>query len=175
MSQHQSLPGSPAPALSLPAIGRGKIDLAAEHPDQFTIVFFYRGVHCPICKAQTEELAARVGEFEKRGIKVLAASMDSEERAGRQAEGWKIAGLKVGYALSEADARAWGLFISQKEKDSEPDRFAEPGIAIVYPDGMIYALFHQSVPFARPRLDDLLKGLDFVVEKSYPARGTLAA
>ncbi len=80
-------------------------------------------MHCPICKTQTEE---RVGEFEKRGIKVLAASMDSEDRAGHQAEGWKIAGLKVGYALSEADARAWGLFISQKEKDSEPERFSEP-------------------------------------------------
>ena len=175
MSQHHALPGSPAPVLSLQAIDGGTIDLAAEQPEQFTVVFFYRGVHCPICKTQTEELAARTGEFEKRGIKVMAASMDSEDRARRQADGWKIAGLKVGYALSEEAARAWGLFISQKEKDGEPERFSEPGIAVVYPDGTIYALFHQSVPFARPRLDDLLKGLDFIIEKSYPARGTLAA
>ncbi|MBA3446949.1 MAG: redoxin domain-containing protein [Pseudaminobacter sp.] len=175
MSKHHALPGSLAPVLSLPAISGGTVDPLAEHPDQFTIVFFYRGVHCPICKIQMEELAGRVGEFEKRGIKVLAASMDSDERAGRQAEGWKISGLKVGYALAEEAARAWGLFISQKEKDGEPERFSEPGIAIIYPDGTIFALFHQSVPFARPRLDDLLKGLDFIIEKSYPARGTLAA
>ncbi len=175
MLQHHALPGSPAPALSLPGLGGGAIDLAAEHPNQFTIVFFYRGVHCPICKTQMEELSARASEFEERGISLLAASMDSEERAQRQAEAWKIGNLKVGYGLSEVDARAWGLFISRKEKDSEPERFAEPGIAIVYPNGMIYALFHQSVPFARPRLDDLLKGLDFIIEKSYPARGTLAA
>ncbi|WP_457941082.1 peroxiredoxin-like family protein [Mesorhizobium sp. 10J20-29] len=175
MSHQSALPGSQAPTLSLPALGGGTIDLSAEPPREFTVIFFYRGVHCPICKTQIEELASRARDFEKRGVNLLAASMDSEERAKRQEESWKIEGLKIGYSLNEADARGWGLYISKKEKDGEPDRFAEPGTAIVYPDGTIYALFQQSVPFARPRLDDLLKGLDFIIEKNYPARGTLAA
>ena len=29
----------------------------------------------------------------------------------------------------------------------------------------------QSVPFARPSFDALLKGIDFVLDKDYPARG----
>ncbi|MBW3096338.1 redoxin domain-containing protein [Pseudohoeflea coraliihabitans] len=175
MTQHVLLPGSPAPALSLPAIGGGHIDLAATKPTHFTVVFFYRGVHCPICKSQLEEVAQRGEAFEKRGLAVLAASMDSEERAQRQREQWDISALDVGYGLSEDDARQWGLFISKKEKDAEPERFAEPGIGVIYPDGKVYALFYQSVPFARPRLDDLLKGLDFIIAKNYPANGTLAA
>lgn len=170
-----AMPGSKAPDLRLPGINVEPVDLSAEHPERFTIVFFYRGVHCPICKRQLEELDQRLGEFSDRGISVLAVSMDAADRAERQANEWSIANLKIGYDLSESDARAWGLFISRKEKDGEPDRFAEPGIAIVYPDGRIYALYHQSVPFARPRLDDLLKGLDFIIAKQYPPRGTLAA
>lgn len=175
MTHHIALPGSTAPELRIPGLDGKQIDLSAEKPEKFTVVFFYRGVHCPICRTQLEELARRLGEFSSRGISVLAVSMDSEERAKRQAAGWSIGDLRVGYDLSEADARAWGLFISRKEKDAEPERFAEPGIAVIYPDRRIYALFHQSVPFARPRLDDLLKGLDFVIEKQYPARGTMAA
>ncbi|MBA3449287.1 MAG: redoxin domain-containing protein [Pseudaminobacter sp.] len=175
MTHHIALPGSLAPELLVPSLHGTQIDLATEKPDNFTAVFFYRGVHCPMCKTQLEELNRRVGEFSSRGISVLAVSMDSEERVKKQADQWSVGNLKVGYGLSEADARAWGLFISRKEKDAEPERFAEPGIAIIYPDGHIYALFQQSVPFARPRLEDLLKGLDFVIEKQYPARGTLAA
>lgn len=175
MPHHHALPGSKAPELRLPGPDGRAVDLSAERPERFTIVFFYRGVHCPICKTQMEELNRRLEEFTDRGISVIAVSMDSEDRAKRQAEEWEIGKLAVGYNLSEADARGWGLFISQKEKDGEPDRFAEPGIAVIYPDGRIYALYHQSVPFARPRLDDLLKGFDFIIAKQYPPRGTLAA
>ena len=175
MQNHNALPGSPAPTLRVPGLGGDPVDLSAEKPDRFTFVFFYRGVHCPICKTQLEEINKRLDEFSSRGISVLAVSMDSAERAKRQADEWSIGKLKVGYDLSEADARAWGLFISRREKETEPERFAEPGIAIVYPDGRVYALYQQSVPFARPRLDDLFKGIDFIIEKQYPPRGTLAA
>lgn len=175
MTHHIALPGSRAPELRTRSLDASPIDVASECPGRFTVIFFYRGVHCPICKTQLEELGRRLGEFSERGLSVLAVSMDSEDRAKRQAVEWTTGDLQVGYALPEAGARAWGLFISRREKDSEPERFAEPGIAIVQPDGIVYALFHQSVPFARPRLDDLLKGIDFIVENKYPARGTVAA
>lgn len=119
------------------------------------------------------ELNERLAEFEKRGISVIVVSMDDETRARKQRTEWSTDRLTVGYGLSEADAKAWGLFISRKAKVGEPERFAEPGIAIVSPDGMLYAIYLQSVPFARPRIDDLLAGLDFVVEKNYPPRGTV--
>jgi hypothetical protein len=33
-------------------------------------------------------------------------------------------------------------------------------------------LFLQNTPFARPKLDDLLSGLKFIMSKAYPVRGT---
>lgn len=175
MPHAAALPGTNAPALKLAALSGGPIDLAQERPENFTLVFFYRGVHCPICKKQLEEINARLPEFAEHGLSVLAVSMDDEERAQRQATDWDIGNMKVGYGMSADTARAWGLYLSQKEKEAEPDLFSEPGLAVVYPNGRLYALYQQSVPFARPRLDDLFQGLAFIVEKNYPARGTVAA
>jgi peroxiredoxin len=43
-------PGTPAPALDLPLIGGGRFRLADQQPGAFTLVVFYRGCHCPICR-----------------------------------------------------------------------------------------------------------------------------
>ncbi len=51
--------------------------------------------------------------------------------------------------------------------------FSEPGMALVRPDGTLYMIRSQNVPFARPSFDALLKGLDFVLDKNYPVRGDL--
>lgn len=172
MTHRAPMPGSPAPALDVPALG-GTVGLGGG--GKLSLVFFYRGVHCPICKTQMEELAGRRGELAEMGIETVAVSMDSEERARRQREEWDLGDMPIGYGLSEASAREWGLYISTKAKDAEPDIFAEPGIVAVNPDGSLYALWLQTVPFARPTLDGLKKGLSFVLDNDYPVRGTRAA
>lgn len=169
------MPGDAAPALKVDTLGGTPFDLSEVHPENFTLVLFYRGYHCPICKDQLEELNGKISDFEAAGIKAHAVSMDSPERAEKQREEWDIGNLAIGYGLSEASAREWGLYISAKEKDAEPERFAEPGTAIIYPDGRIYALYTQNVPFARPPLDDLLGAMKFVLKNDYPVRGKLAA
>lgn len=81
MTHHIALPGSRAPELRARGLDGVAVDLASERTGQFTVIFFYRGVHCPICKTQLEELGRRLGEFAERGLSVLAVSMDSEDRA----------------------------------------------------------------------------------------------
>lgn len=175
MSHTTPMPGDKAPTLKVDVIGGMALDLAAGRPESFTVVFFYRGLHCPVCKRQLEELNGKLADFEALGIKVHAVSMDGKDRAERQKSEWAIGNLPIGYGLSEASAREWGLFISAKAKDPEPARFAEPGIAVVYPDGTIYALYLQNVPFARPSLDALKDGLKFIIANDYPIRGQVAA
>lgn len=169
------LPGEKVPSLSVPRAGGGVIDLAQATFDEFAVVFFYRGVHCPLCSRQLAELNARIGEFEERGFPVFAVSMDDEERLSRQQAEWEIDKLEIGYGMEEATARNWGLYLSKKEKDGEPPVFNEPAIAVVKPDGTLYSWHLQNEPFARPSLDALLKGLDYVSQNSYPIRGALAA
>jgi hypothetical protein len=56
----------------------------------------------------------------------------------------------------------------------EPALFSEPGLFLVRPDGTLYFATVQTMPFARPHFDDIVKAIDFVLAKDYPARGEVA-
>ncbi|MEM6620590.1 MAG: peroxiredoxin-like family protein [Pseudomonadota bacterium] len=167
-------PTDPAPALSFPLLSGGTWTLADRTPQNFSIVVFYRGHHCPICKTYMKEIDAALPQAAGQGIDVVAVSMDSEERALASHEEIGTKTLEIGYALSEAAAREWGLYISsQRAGSKEPERFSEPGLFVVRPDGTIFFAQVQSAPFTRPDFAKLLGGLKFVVENDYPARGDL--
>jgi peroxiredoxin len=166
------LPGESAPALSVPAIGGGQLTLET---GKVTAVFFYRGVHCPLCKDQLEELAQRRGELAAIGVDSLAVSMDTEDRAARQGEEWNFGDLPVGYGLTEKSAREWGLYISEKTKEVEQHPFSEPAIMLLKADGTIFALWYQNVPFGRATFDALKKGFEFILSHDYPVRGKVPA
>jgi len=103
-------------------------------------------------------------------------SSDDAERAAQAKEEWELDELKMGYGLTLEKAQEWGLYISSgRGKTSagieEPSLFVEPGIFLVRPDQTLYFATVQTMPFARPSFGDILKAIDFVVAKDYPARG----
>ncbi len=167
-------PGSTAPDLDLPLTIDARFKLSDQSPDNFTMLVFYRGKHCPICKKQLEEIGGRLDDFTSRGINVFAISMDNEDRAMVVDREWETGNLPLAHSLTEEQAREWGLYISEKREGSqEPDKFSEPGLFLLRPDRSLFFAVTQSAPFTRPPLDDLLSGLDFVIENDYPTRGTL--
>lgn len=122
------------------------------------------------------ELETLTPEFHKLGVNVVALSSDNAERAQAMAEKIKATHLKIGYGLSMASARQWGLYIStSRGKTSlgieEPALFSEPGVFIVRPDNTLYYVFTQTMPFARPSFQELLGAIEFAIVKDYPARG----
>jgi peroxiredoxin len=170
------IPRKPVPPLALPLAGGGSFDLPSEAPENFTLLVFYRGLHCPICKMQLRELEAKLPEFEKRGVGVVAISSDDRERAERTAGDWKLDRLRIAYGLDLEAARRWGLYISRGKGPTsagvdEPALFSEPALYLVRADGTLYFGSVQTMPFARPHLADVLGALDFVMSKDYPARG----
>lgn len=168
------IPRTQAPALSVPLLSGGTWTLADQTPETFTIVTFYRGKHCPICKTYMKEIEAVLPQAAEQGIEVVAISTDNEERARDTHAEIGTENLKIGYGLSEASARDWDLYISSGRPGTpEPEVFAEPGLFVVKADGSIYFAQTQSAPFTRPDFAKLLGGLKFVVENDYPARGEL--
>lgn len=167
------IPGQKVPDLALELTIDARFQLAKQKPDAFTMLVFYRGKHCPICKKYLEELGGKLSKFTEMGVSPFAISMDSRERAMVTHEEWDTHDLPLAYGLSEDEAREWGLFISEKRPDSdEPERFSEPGLFLIEPDGTLFFKQVQSAPFTRPPLDDLLGAIELVQEKDYPARGT---
>jgi peroxiredoxin len=169
-------PRQAVPALKLPTVAHGDFELNAPAPERFTLVVFYRGLHCPICLKYLLELGRLQPEFAKRGVAVVAVSSDDAERAKAMADKVKAPDLPFGHGLPLAEARQWGLYLStSRGKTSvgieEPALFAEPGVFIVRPDGALYYGAVQTMPFARPHFDELLAAIDFAIAKDYPARG----
>ncbi|MBZ0131051.1 MAG: AhpC/TSA family protein, partial [Rhodocyclaceae bacterium] len=144
--------------------------------ERFTLVVFYRGLHCPICKTYVSELDKLVAEFATRGVGIQVLSSDTRERAEAARDNWGLANLNLGYGLSIEMARSWGLYVStSRGKTSagieEPALFSEPGLFLVRPDGTLYWGSVNTMPFARPHFKEILGGLDFVIKVDYPARG----
>lgn len=164
-------PRTAAPDLALPLAGGGTFRLADRQPQRYTMLVFNRGLHCPACQAQLRELDRRLEELTRRGVEVVSVSGESEERAARMRDDWGISRVPLAHGLTEAQMRAWGLFVSRGIRDDEPAIFNEPAVFLVDPGGEVYYEAILSMPVGRPRLDDLLGGLDFWGEHDYPARG----
>lgn len=170
------LPRGKTPALQVETLSHGRFDLAADGAERFTLVCFYRGLHCPICKTYVSELDKLVAEFATRGVGIQVLSSDTRDRAEAARDNWGLANLNLGYGLSIEMARSWDLYVStSRGKTSagieEPALFSEPGLFLVRPDGTLYWGSISTMPFARPHFKEILGGLDFVIKVDYPARG----
>jgi len=164
-------PRTKVPNLDLPTVGGGRFNLGQSHRSVFTMVVFYRGLHCPICKTYLRDLDRKLPEFEKLGVAVIAVSTDSREHAEETRAAWGLERLAIAYGLGIEQAHRWGLFISAAIKDDEPALFAEPGLFLIRPDGTLYAASVQTMPFARPQFSEVLAAIGFVTQEDYPARG----
>ena len=165
-------PRSPAPVLDMPLAGGGRFVLSEQAPEAFTLVVFYRGLHCPKCKDQLQELDTLLDRFGEVGVtSVVAVSGDSQERAQTTLAEWELSSVPVAYGLTEPQMREWDLYVSKGVKEPEPDVFAEPALFLVGGDGAVYSAHVQSMPFARPHFDNLIKAVGWIRENDYPARG----
>lgn len=170
------IPRQKVPALKVPTVGGGEWDVAAQSPENFTLLVVYRGLHCPICKGYLRDLDRKLGDFAGKGVNVFTVSSDTKDRAEQTKEDWGLENLEIGYGLDLDTARKWGLFISTSNGKTsagvvEPDLFAEPGLFLIRADGTLYFSSVQTMPFARPDFAAILTALDFVLDKDYPARG----
>jgi len=169
-------PAQPVPDIKIPTLDHGVFDLTLDAAQRFSLLVFYRGLHCPLCAKYLKELAGLLPELDQRGVKAIAISSDTEDRTREMASKVGSSDLRFGYDLPLGVARQWGLYISKGiGKTSigieEPPLFAEPGVFLVRPDQTLYYGAVQTMPFARPSFSDLLLAIDFSISKNYPARG----
>jgi len=172
------MPRKSVPTLALKTLDGPTFELSAQHPETFTMVVFYRGLHCPVCRRYLTELDGMMDEFRKRGVIVSVASSDTRDRADQTRADWGLKNINLAYGLLIDEARRWGLYVSSgRGKTSigieEPAQFSEPGLFLVKPDGTLYWANVSTMPFARPHFAEILQAIDFAVKNNYPARGEL--
>jgi peroxiredoxin len=90
----------------------GVFDLGSDNAEKGTVVCFCRGLHRPLCATYLAELEKLTPDFEKRGVKTFALSVDGQDRVRLMAGKIKASMLRIGYDLGLAAARYRGLYIS---------------------------------------------------------------
>lgn len=164
-------PTEKVPPLDVATVGGGRWTLADQKPETFTLIEFYRGYHCPRCKVHLLDLDHKIARLAERGCGAIAVSMDNKERAEKSRDEWGIRNLTLGYGLGEAEARAWGLFISKPIQATEVYNFSEPGMFLVRPDGTLFSALVGTSPFHRHHFADVLEAIDMIRARNYPPRG----
>ncbi len=170
-------PRQAVPTLEVSTL-KGPWSLSTQAPEHFTMLVFYRGLHCPICSKYLAELEKLSDDFAAAGVSVLALSSDDKSRTEQASNDWGLSKVNLGYDVSVEQARAWGLHRSAgKGKTSvgieEPAEFSEPGLFLIRPDETLYWSQVSTMPFARAHFKEILGALGFVTANDYPARGEL--
>ena len=91
------IPTQQAPALVVPTLADGDFTLSQQAPQNFTMVVFVRGLHCPICATYLKDLAQKLSEFEALGVECIAVSSDPRDRAEQMAAKVGPSKLRYGY------------------------------------------------------------------------------
>ena len=165
------IPRQLAPPLEVRLLDGSTFRLADARPATFDMIVAYRGLHCSICKTYLGELEAKLPEFSRRGVDVIALSMDSHDRAQRAKIEWGLNDLRIGCELSIVNARQWELFVSHAIREGEPPEFSEPGLFLIKPDRTLFYASRGSAPWGRPPFEQILRGIDTASERKTPARG----
>ena len=176
MSDPKPQPGHAFPKITLPQLGGGQMVLGQPADGAtWALVVVYRGKHCPLCHRYLTGCAAIAERLAAIGVTVQVVSGDGEEKARAIVEETGLE-VPVGYGLSIPQMRELGLYISDPRSPQETDRpFPEPGVFAVNPDGKLQIVDISNAPFARPDLDALTRGWEFIIDKGYPILGTHAA
>lgn len=164
--------GRPAPDLAVNTLDHGLWKLADQTPENYTMVVFYRGLHCPVCQQYITELDQKLDAFQQLGVTAIAISGDSPEAASQFQANANLQTLAIGYGLTPDDMRRWGLYVSKGHFDPEPALFSEPALFLIKPDGRLYFVNLGAHPFSRVSFDFLLQGLEYIIPRNYPFRGT---
>ena len=165
-------PALPARKLDGETVDLGKPTGGAD----WQMVVVYRGQHCPLCTKYLNRLDGFLDTLATIGVSVAAVSADSAAQLESHLERLDTR-VPLFYGLSVEQMAELGVYVSEPRSDKETDHlFPEPGLFVINTDGCAQVVDISNNPFARPELEALVSGLEYIKnpDNNYPIRGTYA-
>lgn len=177
MSNIKLVAGHLFPDITLNTLAEKQIQLSKPSADfNWRMVVVYRGQHCPICTKYLSTLNQLLPEFNAIGVDVIAISSDPKEKVEAHLGDMNL-NFDLGFGLTIEQMQTLGLYVSHPRSEQETDRpFSEPAVFVINDKEELQAVDISNAPFARPELNSLLMGLQFIRDpkNNYPIRGTYA-
>jgi peroxiredoxin len=136
-----------------------------------TLLHFYRGRFCSVCREHLTDIAQHRQDFAARDITLMCVSADKPEDAVQSAAESGLSVESMAGGLRSPDMGAWGLFISEGG-GNRPLIYCEPATFLIR-HGHVYWASVQSLPWGSPRSADLLMGIDFMASRDFALRGNV--
>lgn len=149
------------------------LDVISEDMD-WKMVVVYRGKHCPLCTKYLNELENHKQRLQNLGVELVAVSADDKAKLMQHSTELTVS-FPIHYGLNVEQMQKLGLYISNPRSEQETDHpFSEPGIFVINENGQVHLVDISNGPFARPELDLIVSGIEFIKDPSnnYPIRGT---
>ena len=167
--------GDAFPALTAFNDDGASVDITKPTGDaDWQLLVVYRGRHCPLCTKFLNKLTDFRQRLTAIGVDIAAVSADSQEQLDEHRQRLDV-NFPLYHGLTLEQMQSLGLYISIPRSEKETDHdFAEPGLFVINADGGLQVVDISNNPFARPDLEVLVSGLEWIraPENNYPVRGT---
>ena len=141
--------GQRFPALTVPRVGGGTLDLPADLAGSFGVVLLYRGAWCPYCNAQLSGFSRAADVLAELNVKVVALSVDDEATSQALVDKRHLV-FPVGHSADvDAVAAATGAYVNE-----EPRYLQSTGFVLA-PDGTVITAVYSSGAIGRLVADDV--------------------
>lgn len=167
------LPRQIFPSLDFPLVDGGHWSLNDQKPRTFVMLVVFRHAYCSFCRRQLKDIENHFGALVDLGVTPIAVSCDSLKRTQTLVDETGLEKLPIGYELPLSVAAPLGLYLSERNKDIEPERFFEPGTFLIDRDRKLFMTSTQNMAFGRATMRELLEAIAYAVEKKVPPRGHL--
>ena len=141
--------GDRFPALTICAVGGGRLSLPDDLAGFYSVVLVYRGSWCPYCNAQLAGFARAADKLRELGIKVVAMSVDDETTSSALVDKLHLE-FPVGYGIDAACiAATLGAYIN------DDPRYVQGTGFVLDPDGRVLIALYSSGAIGRLLADDV--------------------
>ena len=152
--------GQSFPALTVPAIGGGTIQIPGTLRGSYGVVLFNRGAWWPYCQAQLAGFQRASEKLAETGIKVVALSVDDEATTVGTIEKFKLS-FPLGHS-ADADkvAAVTGAYTN------ETPRYLQATGFLLAPDGKILNAVYSSGPLGGLVAEDVVGMVAYLKSKA---------
>lgn len=148
--------GDKAPAFALPDVLTGKTIKSADLLGSPVLLYFARGTWCPTCRRWMDQMAARLPELEKRGVRALAVVAQKPGSAAADLKDRPYP-FPVLSDASRTVVKEYGVYV---RANFESINIARPSTFVLDAKGVVRFMQVASIQFEFASWEDIFSTLD---------------
>jgi peroxiredoxin len=148
--------GDPAPEFAMPDVLTGETVKSADLLGSPVLLYFARGTWCPTCRRWMDQMARRLPELQKRGVRAIAVVAQKSASAAADLKDSPYP-FPVLSDASRTVVKQYGVYV---RANFESINIARPSTFVLDAKGVVRFMHVASIQFEFASWDDILATID---------------